>query len=36
MKIIYNKVLPIKGYKIINLFGVLFVRVNPDGTRHSI
>ena len=36
MKIIYNKVLPIKGYKIINLFGVLFVRVNPDGTRPSI
>jgi len=36
VKIIYNKVLPIKGYKIINLFGVLFVRVNPDGTRPSI
>jgi len=26
MKIIYNKVLPFKGFLAINLFGVLFVR----------
>ena len=26
MKIIYNNVIPFKGYRAINLFGVLFVR----------
>lgn len=26
MKAIYNKVIPINGYKCVNLFGVLFVR----------
>lgn len=26
MKIVYNSVIPFKGYKAINLFGVLFVR----------
>lgn len=26
MKIIYNKIIPFKGYKAINLFGCLFVR----------
>lgn len=26
MKVIYNKIIPLKGYKCINLFGVLFVR----------
>lgn len=26
MKIIYNNLIPFPGYKIINLFGVLFVR----------
>lgn len=26
MKVIYNKVIPFKGYKCVNLFGVLFVR----------
>lgn len=26
MKVIYNKVIPINGYKCVNLFGVLFVR----------
>lgn len=36
MKIIYNKILPIKGYKIINLFGILFVRINSDGTKPKI
>lgn len=36
MKIIYNKILPIKGYKIINLFGIFFVRINSDGTKPKI
>lgn len=26
MKIIYNNIIPFKGYKCINLFGLLFVR----------
>ena len=26
MKVIYNKVIPFKGYKCVNLLGVLFVR----------
>lgn len=26
MKIIYNNIIPLKGFKCINLFGVLFVR----------
>lgn len=26
MKVIYNKVIPFKGFKCINLFGMLFVR----------
>ena len=26
MKIIYNNIIPFKGFKCINLFGVLFVR----------
>lgn len=26
MKVIYNKIIPFKGYKCINLFGILFVR----------
>lgn len=30
MKIIYNNIIPFKGFKAINLFGVLFVR------KHSI
>lgn len=28
MKIIYNNIIPFKGFKAINLFGVLFVRKN--------
>lgn len=28
MKVIYNNILPIKGFAAINLFGVLFVRKN--------
>lgn len=30
MKIVYNKLIPFKGFKCINLFGVLFVR---DGMK---
>jgi len=30
MKIIRNNIIPFKGYKAINLFGVLFVRKNAD------
>lgn len=30
MKIIYNNIIPLKGFKAINLFGVLFVR------KHSV
>lgn len=26
MKVIYNNIIPFKGYKCINLFGILFVR----------
>jgi len=26
MKIVYNNIIPFKGYKAVNLFGVLFVR----------
>ena len=26
MKVVYNKMIPVKGYKCVNLFGVLFVR----------
>lgn len=26
MKVIYNKIIPFKGFKCINLFGLLFVR----------
>jgi len=35
MKIIYNSILPIKGYAAINLFGVVFVRkeYNPASPR---
>lgn len=32
MKIIYNDIIPVKGFKAINLFGVLFVR---NGFRMS-
>jgi len=28
MKIIYNNIIPFKGFTAINLFGVLFVRIN--------
>lgn len=26
MRVIYNRLIPFKGYKCVNLFGVLFVR----------
>jgi hypothetical protein len=26
MKVIYNKFIPFKGYKAMNLFGIVFVR----------
>lgn len=32
MKIVYNNIIPFKGYKAINLFGILFVR---KGARMS-
>lgn len=39
MKIIYNNIIPFKGFKAINLFGVLFVRKHsvmmPDDLRHE-
>lgn len=31
MKIIYNNIIPFPGYKIINLFGVLFARLSAKG-----
>lgn len=30
MKIIRNKIIPIKGFRAINLFGILFVRGNAE------
>lgn len=36
MKIVYNKVIPFKGFLAINLFGVLFVRKNNDGSNPYI
>ena len=39
MKIIYNKLIPMKGYKAVNLFGVLFARegarLTADDIRHE-
>ena len=39
MKVIYNKAIPFKGYKCVNLFGVLFVRegctMRADDYRHE-
>lgn len=39
MKIIYNRVIPIKGFACINLFGVLFVRkgkeLSPTRLNHE-
>ena len=30
MKIIYNNIIPFKGFKAMNLFGVLFVRKDAN------
>ena len=39
MKTIYNKLIPMKGYKAVNLFGVLFARegarLTADDIRHE-
>lgn len=36
MKIIYNNILPFKGFKAINLFGVLFARKGANITQTTI
>lgn len=36
MKIIYNKLIPFKGFKAINLFGVLFIRKGAKLTKTLI
>ena len=36
MKVIYNKVIPFKGFKAVNLFGVLFVRKGKSMKRRDI
>lgn len=33
MKIIYNKLIPFDGFTAINLFGILFVRKEKDGSN---
>lgn len=39
MKVIYNNIIPFKGFKCINLFGVLFVRkgcfMNEEDLNHE-
>ena len=36
MKIIYNNIIPCKGYKAVNLFGVLFVREGATISEQDI
>lgn len=40
MKIIYNNIIPFKGFKAMNIFGVLFVRkgckLNDTDIRHEL
>lgn len=36
MKIIYNRFIPFKGFKAINLFGVLFARLRSNGAKPVI
>lgn len=36
MKIIYNNIIPFKGFKAINLFGILFVRKNKSLSNKDI
>ena len=39
MKVVYNDIIPFEGYKVINLFGVLFVRngtlINEVDVNHE-
>lgn len=32
MKIVYNSIIPFKRFRCLNLFGILFVRKNSDGS----
>ena len=36
MKIIYNTIIPLKGFKCINLFGVLFTRKGETLSERNI
>ena len=36
MKVIYNKIIPMKGYKAINIFGVLFSREGAVLTKEDL
>lgn len=36
MKIIYNKLIPMKGYKAVNILGVLFARKGSTLTEEDI
>lgn len=36
MKVIYNRLIPFKGFKCINLFGVLFVREGCFMSKHDL
>lgn len=36
MKIIYNNILPFKGFKAVNIFGVLFARKGANITQTTI
>lgn len=36
MKVIYNNIIPFKGYKAINLFGVIFVRKGKIMTQRDM
>ena len=36
MKIIYNKLIPIRGYLVINIFGTFFVRKRKDGSNPKL
>lgn len=36
MKVIYNKIIPVRGYKAINIFGVLFAREGAVLTEEDL
>lgn len=36
MKVIYNNILPVKGFSAINIFGILFVREGVVVTNHLL